>query len=386
MKHTDLFDAAILGGGVAGLTSAILLAEAGHQVVLFEKNTYPFHKVCGEYVSRESLEFLQSLDLDYDLQSAPGINHFRLTTQYGTELTRSLDLGGIGISRYTLDNVLRYRAQSLGARIIDSTTVESSTFDGEKHIIITENDQFTSRVAIGSFGKRSRLDKRLNRAFVQNPPPPDSNYLGVKYHIKTDFPRDVIELDIFENGYCGITAVDGKDRFCLCYLTTAENLRNAQGDIKLMEASILSKNERLYRYFNESTRLYEEPLAISQINFQKKNLVEDHILMVGDAARLVAPLSGNGMSMAMHGAALAVPVIHAFLTNSISRKTMENRYKWQWWKQFNSRVKLNKVLQSFFFSQRLMDSSLKVLEFLPALADKLIRGTHGRPFKKPYLR
>jgi flavin-dependent dehydrogenase len=180
--------------------------------------------------------------------------------------------------------------------------------------------------------------------------------------------------------------VDGEDRFCLCYLTTAENLRNAQGDIKLMEASILSRNPHLYRYFNESTQLYDEPLAISQINFQPKSIVKNHILMTGDAARLVAPLSGNGMSMAMHGASLAAPLIHDFLKNRINRKSMESEYTKMWKKHFRSRVRLNKIIQTFFFRQRLIDSSLKFLEFIPPLVDSIIRGTHGRPFKKPSLR
>jgi len=114
--------------------------------------------------------------------------------------------------------------------------------------------------------------------------------------------------------------------------------------------------------------------------------VKDHILMTGDAARLVAPLSGNGMSMAMHGASLAAPLIHDFLMNRINRKSMESEYRKMWKKHFRSRVRLNKIIQTFFFRQRLIDSSLKFLEFIPALADQIIRGTHGRPFKKPSLR
>ncbi|TAE50818.1 MAG: FAD-dependent oxidoreductase, partial [Cytophagales bacterium] len=45
------YEVAIIGGGLAGLTNAILLANAGKKVILFEKNQYPFHRVCGEYIS-----------------------------------------------------------------------------------------------------------------------------------------------------------------------------------------------------------------------------------------------------------------------------------------------------------------------------------------------
>ncbi len=385
MKHEETYDVAIIGGGIAGLTAAILLAEAGHQVILFEQKTYPFHKVCGEYVSRESLAFLQALDLDYSLADLPDIRIFRLTTEYGEAITRNLDLGGIGISRYTLDNLLQKRARALGAVILDSTRVKEVTYSANEHQISSDGGQFRSRVVLGAFGKRSLLDKQLNREFIRNPPPPEKNYLGVKYHLRTDFPRDTIELHVFRNGYCGISAVDGKDRYCLCYLTTAENLRQAHGDIKVMEESILSKNEYLYQYLQDSDTLYDEPLTISQINFQSKSLVSNHILMLGDAARLVAPLSGNGMSMAMHAAAIAAPLVHNFLAGDISQSTLEQLYIQQWKKHFRHRVWLNKSIQRLFFRQRLINSSLRMLDYLPYAADLIIRGTHGKSFEKPRL-
>jgi flavin-dependent dehydrogenase len=56
--QTD-FDIGVIGGGLAGLSFAILCADAGYSVALFEKEEYPFHKVCGEYISLESYDFLQ---------------------------------------------------------------------------------------------------------------------------------------------------------------------------------------------------------------------------------------------------------------------------------------------------------------------------------------
>ena len=55
MELNDQYDVAIIGGGLAGLSSAIELRLAGYDVILFEQEKYPFHKVCGEYVSLESI-------------------------------------------------------------------------------------------------------------------------------------------------------------------------------------------------------------------------------------------------------------------------------------------------------------------------------------------
>ncbi len=49
-----IYPCAIIGGGLGGLCLAIQLARQGVEVILFEKNSYPQHKVCGEYISMES--------------------------------------------------------------------------------------------------------------------------------------------------------------------------------------------------------------------------------------------------------------------------------------------------------------------------------------------
>src|SRR5438128_1658559 len=67
------FQIAIIGGGLAGLSLSILLAKSGYKVVLFEKEKYPFHKVCGEYISNESRDFIKTLGLDLDAMDLPEI-------------------------------------------------------------------------------------------------------------------------------------------------------------------------------------------------------------------------------------------------------------------------------------------------------------------------
>ena len=101
----------VIGGGLAGLINAILLKRSGLSVLLFEEKKYPFHRVCGEYISNEVIPFLKNHELyPEEFEPAP-ISQFRLTSISGQSLTMPLDLGGFGISRYVFDKWLAAKAK-----------------------------------------------------------------------------------------------------------------------------------------------------------------------------------------------------------------------------------------------------------------------------------
>src|SRR6202012_2587619 len=106
--------------------------------------------------------------------------------------------------------------------------------------------------------------------------------------------QDTIALHNFQGGYCGISRVEN-DKCCLCYLTTAANLKQNGNDIKKMEEQVLMKNPQLKRILTNATHLYEQPLTISQISFARKEQIYGHVLLSGDSAGLITPLCGNGM-------------------------------------------------------------------------------------------
>ncbi|HEX2627426.1 MAG TPA: FAD-dependent oxidoreductase, partial [Chitinophagaceae bacterium] len=83
MNDQHTYDIGIIGGGLAGLSLSIQLAKAGHSVILFEKEQYPFHKVCGEYISMESWDFLQSLGLDLPAMKPSMITQLQLSSVKG---------------------------------------------------------------------------------------------------------------------------------------------------------------------------------------------------------------------------------------------------------------------------------------------------------------
>jgi flavin-dependent dehydrogenase len=160
------YDVIIVGGGLGGLIASIQLAKEQYHVLLIEKYNYPFNKVCGEYVSNEVKPFLKEIGLDFDSLGATSINRFQLTSIKGKSLETQLQMGGFGISRYTLDNELFKIAQSLGVTFLLNTIVEDIQKNNDTFFVETNSNQtFQSKVVIGSYGKRAKLDKSLEREF-----------------------------------------------------------------------------------------------------------------------------------------------------------------------------------------------------------------------------
>lgn len=379
MTGKNIYDVAIVGGGLAGLALSIQLARQSHTVILFEKEQYPFHKVCGEYISLESWDFLTDLGVDLDGMEVPVITQLQVSAVNGKMLQHHLPLGGFGISRYRLDNTLVQLARTAGVIVAENTKVNDIVFNDPDFTVDTSAQQYTARVVCGSYGKRSNLDIKWKRPFSMAAKNKLNNYVGIKYHVKTNFPADMIALHNFKNGYCGIVKIEG-GFYNVCYLTTAGNLQKSNGNIKMMEQTILSQNPHLKKIFAESELLHETPLTISQVSFEKKSQVENHVLMVGDAAGMITPLCGNGMSMALHGSKIACVPVHSFLNGIISRAEMEKKYTLHWQRQFARRLIMGRRIQRLFGSRWLSNLLITFLKPFPSVVNFLVRQTHGSPF------
>jgi menaquinone-9 beta-reductase len=373
------YDIGIVGGGLAGLSLAIQAAESGYSVVLVEKETYPFHKVCGEYISLESWPFLQNLGVPLTDLGLPVIKKLTVSSPNGNFLQHYLPQGGFGISRYTLDNLLKEIAIKKGATIIENCKAEDIVFSGDYFTVKTNAGPVTCTVCCGSFGKRSNIDIKWNRNFVQQKPNSLNNYIGVKYHVKINFPNDEIALHNFKDGYCGISKIED-GLCCLCYLTTAGNLKKGNNSIADMEALILHKNPFLKNIFMQADIMYSKPVTISQISFAKKTQVENHVLLIGDAAGMITPLCGNGMSMALHGSKLAFAKADQFLKKEINRGEMELGYAREWKNQFSVRVTAGRNIQRFFGKEWVTNAFLSIIKKSPWAITRLIKLTHGKPF------
>lgn len=374
--NTKNFDIIIVGGGLAGLCNAIHLSKFGKKVLLIEKNDYPKHKVCGEYISNEVLPYLAFLDINPFDFGAVKIDNFQLSTTNNKLISATLPLGGFGISRYTLDYELSKKAKENGVIILQDSVLNIDFKDDVFTIETKENNAFNSRICIGAFGKRSLLDVKMERDFIQKKSP----YLGVKIHVKGKFPSDLVALHNFKGGYCGVSKVEN-DAINLCYITNFSSFKKFK-NIDDFQENVVFKNHFLKQLFKHSNPLFDEPLSISQISFETKKPVENHIMMCGDAAGMIHPLCGNGMSMAIQSAQIASKLILNYLEQKIStREALEKEYLSQWNRQFKWRLKAGHFIAMLFRQEKIANILLQILRRMPFLLPIIIKQTHGKPIK-----
>ena len=369
-------DVIVIGGGLAGLCNAIHLSKLGKKVLLIEKNEYPKHKVCGEYISNEVLPYLDFLEVNPFDSGAVRINNFQLSTTKSNIISAKLPLGGFGISRYTLDLVLSEKAKENGVIILQDTVLDVTFSKDFFQVETKENNVFTSKITIGAFGKRSLLDVKMARNFIQKKSP----YLGVKIHVKGNFKEDLVALHNFKGGYCGVSKVEN-NTINLCYITNYATFKQYK-NIEDFQEQVVLKNNYLKDIFHNSEVLFDKPLSISQISFETKKPVESHILMCGDSAGMIHPLCGNGMSMAIQSAQLASKLILNYFNGEIeTRKELEKQYIRQWNRKFSLRLKAGHFIAMLFRKDTIASVLLQILKKLPFLLPIIIKQTHGKPMK-----
>ena len=377
MKGNKIFDVIIVGGGLAGLTSAIHLSKFNKKVLLIEKNRYPKHKVCGEYISNEVLPYLNSLGIYPLKEGAKKISKVQISTVKSNLIHGDLPLGGFGMSRYFLDNLMANKAISNGVTIVKDS-VDSVDFEEESFTVQTNKSGiFYSKITIGAFGKRSALDVKMNRKFIQKKSP----YLAVKTHVKGDFPENLVGLHNFKGGYCGVSKVEN-DSINLCYITSYSSFQKHKNLTKFQE-KVVFKNKYLQKIFKESKAVFEKPLTISQISFETKKPVEEHLIMCGDTAGMIHPLCGNGMGMAITSAQLASKRILQFLNGEIkTRDSLEKLYIRDWNKEFKMRLRIGHLIAWLFRNQIISEIAYSILKKIPSMLPKIIQITHGKPLNK----
>ena len=293
------FDIAIIGAGPAGSAAAITAARYGARVLLCEAGEFPRHKVCGEFVSAESLEVLCDLVCDVPgaqrkLASAPAINRVRFLLDRRSAAA-PIEPPGLSLPRYDLDDLLWQGAHKAGVLAQSSCDVRALQGDGPFQLD-TNTGTFEAAAVIIAAGRWSRFRPKT---LVPDGP----KWIGLKAHFREMRPPSSSDLYFFNHGYCGVQPV-------------ADDIVNACAMVRSDRATALPEVFALHPLLAERSRNWQpvtEPVTTAPLIYRTPQPVVGNLLFAGDAAAFTDPFVGDGIAIALRTGQLAARELQSFV-------------------------------------------------------------------------
>lgn len=303
----------IVGGGLAGLGLAIALRRHGAPTVLHEAGRYPRHRVCGEFLSGIRDETLAALGLRDDFDDARRHSSGVWFLEGKRMLEFELPAPALALSRHLLDARLKRRLENEGGRVEEGSRQERLPREG---LVWTGG----------------RIPRR-------------GPWIGLKLHFHQLDLDGGLEMHLGRNGYAGLTPVEG-DRVNFCGLFRIGPVRRGKGAELVFDYLRAGGNGALAERLAAARRDESSFLGVAgfELGWQSN---EDELCALGDAAGIIPPFTGNGMTMALESAELAAgPLLHwsrdgAGWDETVARVRSALRRK------FSRRLTAGSALQSF---------------------------------------
>lgn len=304
---SETVDHLVIGGGPAGSMAAILLARAGRCVTLLEKETGAHHKVCGEFLSPEAVDYLQQDGVSPHVLGAASIRFLRLSS--GQSVAQAaLPFLALSLSRRILDEALLERAEDEGCNVLRGRCVQQLAPDGDAWIAtLTSGASLRAQTVFLATGKHDLRGWQRSGG-------KQCDLIGFKLHwrlspLRIEELRETMELFLFHGGYGGLSLVESEIAN-LCLVVRRSQLSKMRGWNGLFSA-LLRDNQRLHHYLKDANAQWPRPLAISPIPYGYLAGSMHGPWCVGDQAAVIPSFTGDGMSIALHSAALATQMVLA---------------------------------------------------------------------------
>ncbi|MEQ6884730.1 FAD-dependent monooxygenase [Salicola sp. Rm-C-2C1-2] len=294
-------EVAVVGGGLAGAGAACVLAKAGREVLLVEREASATHKICGEFLSTETQGYLRQLGLDLDGLGGHVVSHLRLVRENKIVAT-ALPFNGLGLSRYRLDEALLNHACECGAQLWRGQRASVSEISGSIDLDVQNAGTVRADTLFLATGKHDLRELR------RNPDTPPEDLVGFKMHFDVESSQrealaNHVELVLFDHGYAGLQRVED-GRVNLCLLADGGWLKACGGTWEGLLEELLRICPHLQRRLSNATPLLSQPLTIYRVPYgfvyDPPADSADNIYRLGDQVGVISSFSGDGMGIALH--------------------------------------------------------------------------------------
>lgn len=294
------FDAIIVGSGPSGSLAALVLARAGKRVALIDKARFPRPKVCGDCVNPSCWPIWQRHGLTERFAELPheSLRGISLELNHKVVFKHNFVLSERGeraVEREILDNWLCHEAEEAGAQLFHGVRVDGVDLKGE---VKTTQGLFKGRFIIGADGRNSIVSRLSGLATYRQ----TCTRVAWQANIEPDELDHYVHMHVFNEGYYGMTRTSEKTANLCLVLGSKANA---------------TPQKIANRYFPKlPSQVWHSIYPISR---RTAELGRGRILLVGDAARVVEPFTGEGIYFALSsGEAAAHAILLALKANDDS--------------------------------------------------------------------
>jgi flavin-dependent dehydrogenase len=380
---------AIVGAGPAGASLAIRLAKNGFEVCLIEREKFPRHKLCGEFVSPECLIHFEDLCVLEEMFSIGGdrITETRFYAPSGRNVSVPSEWfgnaqGALGISRAEMDFRLLEKARNVGVKVLEETQVVGVLFEDRAICGVKvksengETSEITADLTIDATGRANILGKLVQKSQISSPKSQvkkiQNRLVGFKAHLENvNLEKGICEIYFFRGGYGGLNFVED-NRANHCFLIKADIVKKYVGQTNLLIEEVIFQNKRAFETMKDARAIFDW-LAVSVDGFGMKNLnPAPNLLAVGDAAAFIDPFTGSGMLMALEGAKL---MAQSITENRFSPAEIVANYNLNFQQKFQKRLRICALMRRAAFVPNLAKTVISALSLSRVAREILARST-----------
>ena len=369
-------DVVIAGGGPAGALAALLLARAGARVRVFERATLPRHKLCGDTLNPGAVAVLaRHLEISSLLAVSDPIDGMLITGPHGVRVQGRYPngLAGRAVTRRVFDHWLLSQAASAGAHVDEGASVKGLTFGAGVVDGVTVQRRLggpvveRARIVVAADGRRSAL--AFSRGLSRQPARPRRWAIGA-YFTDVDGLTHSGEMHIRDGHYIGVAPVPGGlVNVCLV-------VPHQQG-----AGMVLAPRDLLARVFADAelaprfarARLVDSPVMLGPMAVDSGVAGEPGLLLAGDAAGFIDPMTGDGLRLALASAELAAGVALDVLAGRVSNVLAHQDLLRQRQAAFGPKWRFNRTLRSLVASPRGVVGAAAAARIVPSLFEWMVR-------------